>query len=464
MKIKSLLLIVIFCFLQKEISAQASSKILKIDKRLRSFIVYKPSNYSEGMPLVLNLHGFTLTGSAQMSYTNFNRFADSVGCMVVYPTGIQKRWGAGTFMGVDNKVDDVSFLGQLIDYMAINYAVDLTRVYSIGYSAGGFMSYRLACDLSGRIAAISPVASSMTQEVFSDCNPTRRIPILCMNGTSDPVVSYYGIPGQFPSTKKVVEFWTKDNLCDPIVIEDTLPNLAVNDNSRVTKTVYLGCGANAPFEFYKILYGGHTWPGAKPFGILGNTNQDINANKIIWDFLSQYDIPQEMVCVKPSNLSSNINDCSAILSWNSVGGTTGYRISIIDNTAKEMKIYQSNTNSFSISTINGHNYSWGVAANCDGNFFNLAEGPSFNSCGNGISNKLAKDNSFNLFPNPTRDILYFQFDKIIGNELVQIVDIVGRNIKEFNLIEGQNQILVADLEVGMYFIKTSFGSFGFVKQ
>ena len=75
-------------------------------------------------------------------------------------------------MGVDNKVDDVSFLGQLIDYMAINYAVDLTRVYSIGYSAGGFMSYRLACDLSGRIAAISPVASSMTQEVFSDCNPT----------------------------------------------------------------------------------------------------------------------------------------------------------------------------------------------------------------------------------------------------------------------------------------------------
>jgi hypothetical protein len=304
----------------------------------------------------------------------------------------------------------------------------------------------------------------MTQEIYSDCNPTRRIPILCINGTSDPVVSYTGIPGQFPSTKKVVEFWTKDNLCDPIIIEDTLPNIAVNDNSRVTKTVYPGCGNIAPFEFYKILFGGHTWPGAKPFGILGNTNQDISANKIIWDFVSQYDIPQEMICDKPTNLSSNINDCNAILTWDAVSGTTGYRVSIINNTAKEMKTFQTNTNSLSIPTISGNNYTWGVAANCESNFFNLAEGPSFNSCENGLTNKLIKSNSFSLFPNPTQDILYFQSDKIIGNELVQIVDIVGRNIREFNLTEGQNQILVSDLENGIYFIRTTFGNFRFVKE
>lgn len=464
MKIKCLFFLACLLSLQLNLNAQAVAKQLKIDKRIRSFIVYKPTNYTEGMPLVLNLHGFTLNGSAQMSYTNFNRFADSVGCMVVYPSGIQKRWGAGTFMGVENKIDDVSFLGQLIDYMAINYAIDLKKVYSIGYSAGGFMSYRLACDLSGRIAAISPVASSMTQEVYSDCNPSRRIPILSIHGTGDPVVSFYGIPGQFPSNRKVVEFWTKNNICDPIVVEDTLPNIAVNDHSRVTRTVYPSCGNNAPFISYKIIYGGHTWPGSNPFGILGNTNQDIKANSVIWDFLSQYSIPQQMICDKPTNLLSNINDCIATLTWNEIVGTTGYRISIIDNTAKEVKIYESNSNSFIFPTITDHNYSWAVAANCEGNFFNLAIGTPFNACGLGLTNRKTFEKSIVLFPNPANDKLYFESDEIMNNEMVQIVDIVGRKVKDYICKEGQNIISIENLEKGMYFLQTKMGGIEFVKQ
>lgn len=436
---------------------------LKVDNRIRNFVVYKPQNYTPNMPLVLNLHGFTLNGNAQMLYTQFNKIADEVGCVVVYPSGIQRRWSAGTFMGVQNKIDDVSFLGQLIDYMAINYSVDLTKVYSTGYSAGGFMSYRLACDLAGRIAAISPVSSSMTQEVFSDCNPSRKIPILCINGTNDPVVSYNGIPGQFPSTKKIVEFWTSSALCDPVLVEDTLPNISLTDKCKITHTSYPSCAGSAPFEFYKVIGGGHTWPGANPVGIVGNTNQDIDANHVIWDFLSQYQIPQDIICSQTSNLSVNNNGCNINMSWNNITNITNYRISVIDETEKSMKIYQSATNNFSFVPIAGHHYRWSVAANCESEFLNLAIGEPFDACGT-INERISNNSDLRLYPNPTSGKIMFEGNELTAGKTIEIVDIVGKSIKSFYCNSGINELDISEIQAGIYILRTNVGNITFVKQ
>jgi polyhydroxybutyrate depolymerase len=40
---------------------------------------------------------------------------------------------------------------------------------------------------------------------------------------------------------------------------------------------------NVEIEHYKVINGGHGWP-----GVLGN--MDINSNFIIWNFVSQFDI------------------------------------------------------------------------------------------------------------------------------------------------------------------------------
>jgi poly(3-hydroxybutyrate) depolymerase len=54
-------------------------------------------------------------------------------------------------------VDDVSFIRALIDKLEHDYPVDPKRVYIAGISNGAMMSYRLACELSDKIAAITPV-------------------------------------------------------------------------------------------------------------------------------------------------------------------------------------------------------------------------------------------------------------------------------------------------------------------
>lgn len=77
------------------------------------------------------------------------------------------------------------FLGKKI---VINkYPVDTTRIYATGMSNGGFMCYRLACELPGRFAAIAPVAASMS---MADCSPDKQLPIIHFHSYLDSSVPY----------------------------------------------------------------------------------------------------------------------------------------------------------------------------------------------------------------------------------------------------------------------------------
>jgi polyhydroxybutyrate depolymerase len=133
--------------------------------RPRNAIVYLPRNFnpSENLPLVINMHGFLTTSQFQFDYTQFHKLADTARCIVIYPDGIDLRWNSGTFFFVSSTVDDVGFLGDWMDRAAVLYNADLKKVYSMGYSAGGFMSYKLACDATNRVAAIAPDVASMVK-------------------------------------------------------------------------------------------------------------------------------------------------------------------------------------------------------------------------------------------------------------------------------------------------------------
>jgi polyhydroxybutyrate depolymerase len=61
-------------------------------------------------------------------------------------------------------VDDVAFLDALLDDLAGAYRVDPRRVFATGMSNGAMMAYRLASELSERIAAVAPVAGTMATE------------------------------------------------------------------------------------------------------------------------------------------------------------------------------------------------------------------------------------------------------------------------------------------------------------
>ncbi|MFZ1705865.1 MAG: T9SS type A sorting domain-containing protein, partial [Saprospiraceae bacterium] len=158
-----------------------------------------------------------------------------------------------------------------------------------GMSNGGFMSYHLACNLSNKIAAVASVTGSMVPGAFAKCNPGRTIPALEIHGTADDVVLYNGNSTLNESVESVKSFWANNNECVDSISVEFLPNTNTQDQSTVEKHTHFLCKNDHKVVLYKVIGGGHTWPGATLS--IGVTNRDINANEEIWNFFKQYSLP-----------------------------------------------------------------------------------------------------------------------------------------------------------------------------
>jgi polyhydroxybutyrate depolymerase len=204
-------------------------------------------------------------------------------------------------------VDDVGFLSALIDTINRDYHINLRRVYSTGMSNGGFMSYRLACELSHRIAAIASVTGSMTDSMRTNCHSVRPVPVLHFHGTTDPVVNYNGA-GNILSVDASLQYWINNNNCPVSGSITPLPDVVTSDNSTVTKLYWGLCDNQTEVEHYKVTGGGHTWPGSDNnfFGLVGNLNEDINASEIIWEFFNRHSLPAGFTSVNEVSSANNL--------------------------------------------------------------------------------------------------------------------------------------------------------------
>ena len=252
----------------------------------RTYTLYIPSVWSAGdqLPLLLSLHGLTQTGNEMMLFTGFNNIAEENSFIVVYPDGVSNSWNVGFTGG--STADDVGFLSALIDTLHQRYSVDLSRIYATGFSNGGFMAYRLACELGNRIAAIASVSGTMTDGAYTSCQPQRKIPVMHVHGTSDYVVNYNGGLGN-KSVDEVLTLWRGSNNCPDTATIIDLPDL-VSEGSTVQKQTWSPCDDLTEVVLYKVINGGHTWPGSVGTTGIGITNQDINASVEIWNFVSRF--------------------------------------------------------------------------------------------------------------------------------------------------------------------------------
>lgn len=265
----------------------------------RTYITYVPAGYSpaQPVPLVFVLHGFTQTAQAIMGYSGFNAVADTAGFIVVYANGINNGWNTNSGFPGGSTANDVGFISALIDTMAAQYSIDPLRVYTCGFSAGGFMSHRLACELHQRIAAAGSVAGTMSSGAFNLCNPGRPVSFMQIHGTADAIVSYNGGLGN-QSVDAVMGLWAQRDSCAQPAGVTLLPDL-VSEGSTVERYVWSACAADTRVELLKVLNGGHTWPGAVVASGLGNTNRDISASVELWRFFSGFTLPVAVSAAAP---------------------------------------------------------------------------------------------------------------------------------------------------------------------
>jgi polyhydroxybutyrate depolymerase len=258
---------------------------------VRDYRLYVPRAYTgtRPVPLLLNLHGYGSNNIEQELYGDFRAIADTANFLVVHPNGTPDATGSrywNTFAAPGSGgPNDVAFLAALIDTLSARYRIDANRVYSTGMSNGGFMSYELACQLSPRIAAIASVTGSMVFSRQAVCAPGRPVPILEIHGTADGTVPYNG-NALFVPIPTLLAGWVQRNGCNPTPVVTQLPDISTADGSTVERQLYTGGRNGSVVEHYRIIGGGHTWPGA-PVNI-GVTNRDISASREIWRFLRPY--------------------------------------------------------------------------------------------------------------------------------------------------------------------------------
>jgi polyhydroxybutyrate depolymerase len=256
----------------------------------RSYTIYVPASYTPGTPapIVLNFHGYTSTAFEQFYYGDFRAIADTAGFLIVVPMGTLDATGTTYWnSGWGGTVDDIGFTSALIDEVAATYSVNLDRVYSTGMSNGGFMSYTLACSLSNRIAAIASVTGTMNEGQNQTCNAQHPTPVLEIHGTADATVPYNGNLFM-EAIPNVLSYWVNFNNCNTTPVVTDVPNTNLTDGCTAVHYVYSGGTNGVDVEHYKIIDGGHTWPGS--IFTVGVTNYDFNASKKIWEFFMQYDI------------------------------------------------------------------------------------------------------------------------------------------------------------------------------
>ncbi|MAO34121.1 MAG: hypothetical protein CMD03_05115 [Flavobacteriales bacterium] len=287
-------IILIFLFIPSLLFAQQTiNDSIYIDGTYRSFTTYIPQIYnpSKPTPLVLNFHGLTGSSNIAMWHADFRSIADTANFIIVHPQGLLNNqgvthWNIGQ---IGSSVDDINFISKLLDSLSSKYNINSERVYSTGMSNGAYMSYRLACELSDKIAAIAPVAGSYISYMLNICNPSHSTPVLHIHGVADSSSIYNGKPG-VESISSILSFWVNYNECDTQSIYMQIANINLSDSSNVEHYIWKNGINGVEVEHLKIIDGGHTWPGSNFTNNNGNTNYDINACNEIWKFFSKYDI------------------------------------------------------------------------------------------------------------------------------------------------------------------------------
>ncbi|WP_158542459.1 alpha/beta hydrolase family esterase [Lujinxingia litoralis] len=180
-------------------------------------------------PLVIALHGFSASPDWIDDYFGVRREAEERGFIALMPEG---TLGAGDLAFwnatpaccdfADVGVDDVAYLSALIEEAQERLAVDPERIYFMGHSNGGFMSYRMACELSEKIRGVA-VASGSSLADASACGTPSPLRVLHVHGTEDNVIPYQGGSfgrDDFPGVQDVVARWVERNGCAGVPTEE----------------------------------------------------------------------------------------------------------------------------------------------------------------------------------------------------------------------------------------------------
>lgn len=267
-----------------------TEKKIDVDGKERKYVLYVPDKVAETPALVISLHGAAGHDTDRSPFRT--SVADSEGCIVVYPQGIDQYfpifggktpgWDAS---GVAN--EDTEFFKAIIDAVDNEYKIDRNRVYCCGFSNGGMMTYANTSAAADIFAAFASISGFQLNEFHHRHVGPRPVPFLHIHGKQDDFVKYSCMP-------IISDNMIARNGCNPI------PEKTVVDG-KYTKSVFEAGEGGFPYVYYEVDGMGHN--------DYTDHTEDGNSAQTMWNFMSQY----------------SLNDaCDKTLKWRLNIDTEGY--------------------------------------------------------------------------------------------------------------------------------------------
>jgi poly(3-hydroxybutyrate) depolymerase len=168
---------------------------------------------------------------------------------------------------------DLTFVDNMLKQIQEDLCVDTTRIFSMGFSYGGGMSFAIAC---GRATVFRAVAVYAGAQLSGCTDGTKPIAYMGVHSISDGTCTYAG--GETLRNKFVT-----NNGCTA----QTPPKPASSSNTHIC-TSFEGCKTGYPVRWCAFNGGGHT-----PAPVDGETNGSGGGDKTwtkaeVWSFFTQF--------------------------------------------------------------------------------------------------------------------------------------------------------------------------------
>jgi len=168
-------------------------------KTTRQYFLVAPDSYDPRttLPILIGLHGINGSPASFRDQFLFGALASEYKYVGIFPLGwgdevnSNPTWNSGSccLSAMVANINDVEFIQAIIQEVKKNYFVDESRIWAVGFSAGGMMAYKLGCDLASVVTAIGVVSGTLMQD---PCNPVAPISIIHLHGELDDAIPVLG--------------------------------------------------------------------------------------------------------------------------------------------------------------------------------------------------------------------------------------------------------------------------------
>ncbi len=162
----------------------------------RTYVITIPANAdtSHALSIVFAWHGDGGTGSGLRSQLKLEAEAKDK-AIFVYPDGLSAPYGSWDLESGPPNNRDIALFDAIVTEASTKWCVDNKRVFSTGFSRGGFFTNHLACFRGDKLAAIAPQSGGGPYWPNTAYNadgqlacPTPPVPALIIHGNADNTV------------------------------------------------------------------------------------------------------------------------------------------------------------------------------------------------------------------------------------------------------------------------------------